>query len=148
MPTAKEHSVPTKIESAFDDWRKMITPFSPTNTHLEQLITAQRRNYDAMTKVARLTTECLGSVLHCQIELVAAWTRDSANGVQQLASAGAPTERLALQADLAKAGLEKGLINLREVSEIVVKTTTEASDLLAKSVGDSLVEIKTAFGPA
>jgi len=79
---------------------------------------------------------------------VAALAQDSANGVQQLVSAGAPKEKIALQADLAKAGFEKGLTNLREVSDILVKTNADAGDLLAKSVGESLTEVKTAFASA
>lgn len=148
MKAPKEHSNSTKFHSNFDDWRRVITPFWYPNTGIEQLITSQRRNYDATTRVAQLTTECLSAVLGRQMELVASLARDSANGAQQLASAAAPTERIALQADLAKAGFEKGINNVREVSDIIIKTTTEASDLLAKSVGESLVEIKTAFGPA
>jgi len=148
MPTAKEHFVPTKLNSVFDEWSKMITPFSPTSVHFDQLMTSHRRNYEAITKVAQLTTECLNTVFHRQMEFVAALAQDSANGVQQLVSAGAPKEKIALQADLAKAGFEKGLTNLREVSDILVKTNADAGDLLAKSVGESLTEVKTAFASA
>ena len=148
MPSAKNHSAPTKHYAVFDEWRKMITPFTPANAPFEHLLTSQRRNYEAMTKVAQLTTNCLSTVLQRQIEFVTALAQDSANGVQSLVSTGAPREKIALQADLAKAGLEKGLTNLREVSDILVKTNADASDVLAKTVAESLAEVKTAFATA
>jgi phasin family protein len=106
------------------------------------------RNFEAITQVTQLATESLNAVLRRQIEIVNSLAHDSTGSVRQLASTAAPEERMVLQADLAKAGFDKGLTNLREMSEILVKANAEAGDVLAKRVGETLTELKTAFAAA
>jgi phasin family protein len=73
---------------------------------------------------------------------------EGSTGLKELLSPGAPQEKLAQHADFFKSSFEKGLSNLREVSDILVKSNSEATDLLAKSVGESLAEFKAALPTA
>ncbi len=45
-------------------------------------------------------------------------------------------------AELAKDGFEKILSNMKEVSEMVAKSNTEAAEVLSKRVSEQLEEIK------
>jgi phasin family protein len=143
-----DRSAKTTPNSFFDGWLKLVTPFSPNSKHFSQMCTFHWRSLEATTQVTQLATESLNAVLHRQIEIVNSLARDSADSVRQLTSTEAPEERIVLQADLVKAGFDKGLTNLRQMSDILVKANAEAGDVLAKRVGESLAELKTAFAAA
>ncbi len=120
MQTAKAHSAQTKTNSVFDDWISLVTPFSSGANHFDQIIVSQRRNYEAITKVAQLATESLNTVFHRQVEIADALARGGADG----------------------------LTGLRELSDILTKANAEAGDLLAKRIGEGLTELRTAFAAA
>jgi phasin family protein len=60
-------------------------------------------------------------------------------------AAGAPEQKIAQQTELVKTAFEKALGNLRELTEMVAKSNTEAADVLTKRVGESLTELKSAL---
>jgi phasin family protein len=65
--------------------------------------------------------------------------------MRDLMATGAPEQKIAQQTDLVKAAFEKALANLRELTEMVAKSNTEAADVLTKRIGESLTELKAAL---
>ena len=54
-------------------------------------------------------------------------------------------KRSSQQTELVKASFERALGNLRELTEMVAKSNTEAADVLTKRIGESLTELKTSL---
>ena len=61
---------------------------------------------------------------------------------------GSPEGNAAKQADFARSALENTVNNLREVSEMVTKSSFEAFDVLNKRAAESLEEISSVAGRA
>jgi phasin family protein len=148
MPTQKGNSSPTENNSVFNDFTKLMFQFPATGIRIDQLITSQRRNYETIARATQLTAESLNTVFRRQVAIAGQVAEDGANGIRQLMSAGAPKDQVALQADLMKTALEKGLANFREVSDILVKANADTAHLLTERVSESLSELKGAVAEA
>jgi len=127
------------------DLSKIFTSLPFAGFPLDQLAVSQRRNVEMATAVVQLTVDSWQAVFRRQLDIFTQSATEGSAGLQELLSPGAPQEKLVQHADFFKSSLKKGLANFREVSDILVKSSSEATDLLAKSVGESLVEFKGAL---
>jgi phasin family protein len=120
----------------------LLTSFHLPHFSVDHMASVNRRNFEAATATIQLALESWQTVFHRQINVITQSAAEGTIGLRELLSPGAPEEKLAQQADFFKSTFEKGLSNLREVSEILVESSTEATDVLAKSVTESLAEFK------
>jgi phasin family protein len=124
------------------DFTKVFTQFAASGFPVDHVASAQRRNFEAVAAATQIAAESLLAAYMRQVEIFTQAAVEGTNGLQQLWSPAAPEEKLAQHADALKATIEKGLTNLREVSQILTKANAEATDLLAKRVTESLTEMK------
>jgi phasin family protein len=134
--------MPSKKVVQASDFSKLFTSFPLSDFPVDQLASAQRRNFETATAVAQLAVDSWQTVFRRQIDVFTQSATEGSTGLKELMSPGAPQEKLAQHADFFKSSFEKGLSNFREFSDILVKSSTEATDLLAKSVNESLAEFK------
>ena len=134
--------MPDPITTVSGDLSKLFTVFPLSGLPVDQLAFAQRRNLETATAVVQLAIASWQTVFRRQIDVITQTATEGSTGLQELLSPGAPQDKLAQHADFFKSSFEKGLSNLREVSDIFVKSSNEAADLVAKSVGESLTEFK------
>ncbi len=112
---------------------------------LEGLMATQRRNFEAVTAANQLAVEGVQAVLRRQTEILRQMVEESTAVLKETMTAGAPEQKIAQQTDLVKTAFEKALGNLRELTEMVAKSNTEAADVLTKRIGESLTELKTSL---
>jgi phasin family protein len=134
--------MPSQKTTPPSDFSKIFTSFPLSGFPVDQLALAQRRNFETATAVVQLTVDSWQTVFRRQIDVFTQSATEGSTGLQELMSPGAPQEKLVQHAEFFKSSFEKGLSNLREFSDILVKSSTEATDLLAKSVSESLAEFK------
>jgi phasin family protein len=82
------------------------------------------------------------AVLRRQTEIMKSMVEESSTVLRDLMAQGAPEAKIAQQTELVKTAFEKALANLRELTEMVAKSNTEAADVLTKRIGESLTELK------
>jgi phasin family protein len=124
------------------DFTKVFTQFATSGFPADHVASAQRRNFEAVVVATQVTAESWLTVFRRQVEIFTQAAVEGTNGLQHLWSPAAPDEKLAQHADVLKVTFEKGLTNLREVSQILTKANAEATDVLAKRVTESLAELK------
>jgi phasin family protein len=129
------------------DFTKIFSEFRVPGFDAEALMAAQRRNIEAVTTANQLAIEGVQAVVRRQTEILRQMVEESSSSLRELVSTGAPEKKIAQQTDIVKASFEKTLANLRELTEMIAKSNTEAADILAKRVGESLTELKTALQP-
>jgi phasin family protein len=135
-------SMPAQSTAQPADFAKVFTQFVASGFPADHLASAQRRNFEAVAAATQVAAESWLTVYRRQVEILTEAAVEGTNGLQHLWSPGTPDEKLAEHADALKATFEKGLTNLREVSQILAKANAEATDVLAKRVTESLVEMK------
>ncbi|MBP2298661.1 phasin family protein [Azospirillum picis] len=127
------------------DPSKLMGDLKMPGLDVESIIASQRKNIEAVTAANQLAYEGFQAVLRRQAEVLRTVTEDVNRAVGELTVAGTPEEKAAKQADLVKTAFERSLANIRELTEMVAKSNTEAADILAKRVSESLDEIKVAI---
>ena len=125
------------------DFGKVIGDMRAPTVDLETVVAMQRKNMEALTQANQLAIEGVQAVLRHQLEM----TRRSMEEFSTLftsffQSNGSMEERLAKQADISKAALEKGLSNAREVADLMTKANSEAFNVLSRRVTETLEELR------
>ena len=132
----------TKMMSQMDI-TKMMAQFKIPNFDMEALIQAQRKNFEAIVAANQLAVEGMQAVAKRQADIMREAIEELTKAGRDMGSANqAPDARMAKQADLAKSTFEKALANARELSEIVMKSNSEAFGVINKRITEVLDEVK------
>jgi phasin family protein len=78
----------------------------------------------------------------CEAEIAQQAFADASALFHAWAQPGAPEERLAKNADVAKQTFEKGLADARELSELTAKASTDVFSVIARRVSESFDELR------
>lgn len=137
----------TKFNNPFDfDFGKVMEHFKTAGAGYAPVMEAYRKNLDALTRAGQLMTEGLQTIVENQRKMLTSAMKDVAQSTRDFVDVKSPQERLARQTVLTKEAFEKGVDHLREVSEILLKSTRESMDLLNSRVSESLDDIKHTVG--
>lgn len=124
------------------DITKMMADFKMPGLDMEALVSAQRRNVEALTQANQLAVECMQAVARRQSEILRQTMEEASKSMRDLFEQGPPEDKLAKQTELAKVAMEKALANMRELAEMVTKSNREAFDVINRRVTESMDEMK------
>ncbi|MEQ1789619.1 MAG: phasin family protein [Rickettsiales bacterium] len=126
-----------QYNQAFADMFKNTMDFN-------QIISTGRRNMEALTAANQVVVDSAQTIARRQAEVARANIDNAIKVSKDMMSSGTPETSISKQSDLMKAFFENTLTNLREVSELVTKSSFEAFDVLNRRTAESLEEISTA----
>lgn len=124
------------------DVTKMMGEFRMPGLDMDVLVSAQRRNIEALTAANRMAYEGVQAVFKRQVEILRQTMEEVAGASKGLSEPGSPQDKAAKQTELAKDAFERALGNMRELSEMMAKSNNEAFDLLNKRFAQSLDELR------
>ena len=127
------------------DFTKIFSDFRVPGVDMQALMATQRRNLEAVNTANQLAIEGVQAVMRRQTEIIKQMVEESSATLKDMMAHGAPEQKIAQQADVVKAAFEKAIANLRELTEMVAKSNTEAADVLTKRIGESLTELKASL---
>lgn len=128
-----------------NDFTKMFSEFKIPGMDMQSLVATQRRNIEAVQTANQLAIEGVQAVVRRQSEIMRQMVEESSTVLREMMTSGAPEQKIAQQTELVKTAFEKALGNLRELTEMVAKSNTEAADVLTKRIGESLTELKSSL---
>jgi phasin family protein len=138
-----------QTDQIFDfDVSKYLGDFKVPGVDVETIVASQRKNIEALTQANKLAFEGLQNVVKRQAEILRQAIDEVTHISKDFAEPGAPHEKAARQAELAKDAFERALINARELTELISKANSDAFDLLNKRFSQSLDEAREAFAKA
>jgi phasin family protein len=105
------------------------------------MISTQRKNLEAFTQANQLAVEGVQAVTRRQVEIAREAFEGASAAMRELSQPGAPEERFAKNAELAKQVFQKSIANAREIAEMMSKAQAEAFEVITKRVTESLDEI-------
>ena len=111
---------------------------------LNQIFATQRRNVEALSAANQAFVEGAQAISRRQAEAVRDNVEQFLQASRTLFSGGAPEANLSRQADYVKETVENTLNNIREVTEMVTKSSFEVFDVLNKRATESLEELSKA----
>jgi phasin family protein len=124
------------------DVGKMFAGLSIPGFDVEGLMSTQRKNIEALTQANQLAVESVQAVTRRQVELARQAFDEAQAVLREFTQPTAPEDRIAKNAELAKQAFEKGIANARELGEMMSKAQSEAFDVIAKRVTESLDEFR------
>lgn len=124
------------------DFSKMMADYKVPGMDMDALMAAQRKNMEALTQANRLAYEGMQAVATRQAEILRQSMEEMTKAMRDMMAAGAPEEKVSQQAEMMKGQFEKTLANMRELSEMVAKSNTEAADVINQRIAAQLEEIK------
>lgn len=130
-----------QYNQAFADMFKSSMDFN-------QIFSTGRRNMEALSAANQVVVESAQAIARRQSEVARANIDNALKVSKDMMTSGTPETSINKQSDLMKAFFENTLNNLREVSELVTKSSFEAFDVLNRRTAESLEEIGAASCPS
>lgn len=110
---------------------------------IKDTLEAGRKSFQAFTDAQQIGMESLQTVVQRQSEILTQIVKDQSEIAKEIMHEGTPEEKIARGAELIRKSYEKTVSGIREVSDIVSKSSREASEIINKRVAASLNEIKS-----
>ena len=114
----------------------------PQTLDFEAFAAAQRRNIEALSAANRVALEGAQAVAKRHMEILQQSMSEMTEAMRSLATAEAPQEKAAKQAELAKSAYEHAVANMKELSDLIQKSNAEALGLLNQRFTEAMEEIK------
>jgi len=131
-------------KSYFDlDVGKAFAGFSFPGFDVDSILAAQRKNLEAFTQANQFAVEGIQALAKRQVEIVSAAIEEASTALRDLTAPGAPEEKIAKNAELAKTSYEKALSATRELAELIAKTNEQAFGVLNRRFTEGFEEVKT-----
>ncbi len=130
-----------------EDFAKMMSDMRVPGVDADQIVSAQRKNIEALAAANKTAADGMQAVMTRQAEILKRTMEEATSAVQEMMSAGAPEDQVAKQVELTKDGFETAIANMRELSEMMAKSQNEAMDILNTRVTESLEEFKKLTKP-
>lgn len=132
---------PSKYDFSKYDFSKLNTPFQMPAVDSSAMVEIQQKNLEVLTAANRIAFEGARALLERQVEIARETMTEAAEAVTEISSGKSVEARIARQAEVSKSVYEKGVTNLRELTELSSKSSREAVDLLNSRVAESIEEV-------
>lgn len=125
------------------DIGKMFGEMRAPTADLETIVAMQRKNIEAVTQANQLAIEGAQAVLRYQLEMARRTMEEfSSMFASFLQPNGSMEDRVAKHSEFSKSAMEKGMTNVRDISDLVTKANTDAFNVLSRRMTESLDEIR------
>lgn len=128
------------------DFSKFLTEMKvPPMPDMEAVLTAHKRNLEALSDANRVALEGAQAVARRHMEIMQSTMSGLTETMKELAVNESPASRAAKQADLLKQAYENAVSNTRELGDLIQKANTEAMNRLNHRFSEAMTEMKTLF---
>jgi phasin family protein len=138
---AKTEKTETSTHGFFDV-TKAFGDFRLPGLDVEAIVATQRKNLEALTEANQLAVEGVRALAQRQAEIAQQAFAEASALFRAWTQPGAPEERLAKNADVAKQAFEKGFADVRELGELTAKASTDVFSVMARRVSESFDEAR------
>jgi phasin family protein len=132
---------PSKYDFSKYDFSKLNTPFQMPAVDSSAMVEIQQKNLEVLTAANRIAFEGARALLERQVEIARETMTEAAEAVTEISAGKTVEARIAKQAEVVKSAYEKGITNMRELTELSSKSSREAVDLLNSRVAESIEEV-------
>jgi phasin family protein len=129
-------------KNGFSDLSNAFGDFRVPGIDVDAVVAAQRKNFEAMTQANQFAVEGLRAVAKRQAEIAQQTIEEASALVRDWTQPGAPEERLASTVEAAKQAFEMGLANVRELTDLTAKASTDVFSVIARRMSEAFDEVR------
>lgn len=141
----------TKMQADFGKWFGDYTKAFNGKSGIvdfDAIFAAQRKNFEVLTAANQAAFEGVKAVAQRQAEIARKAVEEFGKVAKELAEPASAEEKLVKQAEIAKAGFEQAVSNVREITDMLQKSSTEVAELIQGRVAAQIDEVKAAVAKA
>ncbi len=128
------------------DFSKLFADMKvPSMPDMEAVLTAHKRNLEALSEANRVALEGAQAVARRHMEIMQATMTGLTATLKDISVTDTPKERASKQTDLLKQAYENAVANTRELGDLIQKSNTEAMSKLNHRFSEAMMEMKTLF---
>lgn len=132
----------------FGDYTKNFSNGTAAFFDFEDVVAAQRRNFEALTAANQAALEGVKAVAQRQAEMARKAVEEFGKVAKELAEPASAEEKLVKQAEITKAGFEQAIANVRDLTDLMRKSNTEVAALIQGRFVAQIDEVKVALTKA
>jgi phasin family protein len=117
----------------------------PAMPDMEVVLTAHKRNLEALSEANRVALEGAQAVARRHMEIMQSTMAGLTSSLKDITVTDTPATRAAKQADLLKQAYENAVSNTRELGDLIQKSNTEAMQKLNHRFSEAMTEMKALF---
>lgn len=126
------------------DMMRMLSEFRmPGMPDMEALAAAQRRNMEALSAANRVALEGAQAVTRRNMEILQSSVSELTEAMKSFSGQDPTQSKAARQTEMMKSAYEKAVANMKEVSDLIQKSNSEAVALLNNRFTEAMSEAKT-----
>ena len=114
----------------------------PALPDMEALLAANRKNIETFSAANRVALEGAQAIAKRQMEMVQSTMTEITEAMKALATADAPQEKAAKQAELLKQAYQRAVAHMKELSDLIRQSNAEALALINKRFEEAMDEVK------
>jgi phasin family protein len=114
----------------------------PAMPDLESFLAASRKNLETLSAANRVAMEGAQAVARRHMEIVQSSMAEMTEAMKALANTDAPQAKAAKQAELLKQAYQRAVANMKELSDLIQQSNSEALALLNKRFAEAMDEVK------
>jgi phasin family protein len=114
----------------------------PAMPDMEALVTANRKNIETLSATNRVALEGAQAVARRHMEIMQQSMSEMSEAFRALSTPDAPQAKAAKQAELVKQAYERGISNMKELSDMIRQANAEALGLINKRFTEAMDEVK------
>jgi phasin family protein len=118
---------------------KLMQSFKLPDVDMAALVESQRKNIDAMAKVAQLTTEGATAISQRQLEIFRATSEKLSLLFRDMKLTSAE------RSEIAKKAFEAAMTNARELAEMTTKSNNEVFDVVKQRLTENFEQMRNTF---
>ncbi len=128
------------------DVSKMFSEMKmPAMPDMEAVLSAHRRNLEALSEANRVALEGAQAVARRHMEIMQATMSELSSTIKSLAVTDTPVDRAAKQTELLKQAYENAVSNTRELGDLIQRANAEAMQRLNARFSEAMNEMKVLF---
>lgn len=114
----------------------------PSLPDMDAFVAANRKNMETFTAANRVALEGAQAVARRHMEIMQQSIAELTDAMRALASAEAPQDKAVRQAEMLKQAYEHAVANMKELSELIQQSNTEALQLINRRFVEAMDEVK------
>lgn len=130
---------PGKLMSEFQN---MLKQYKLPGVDIDSLVGSQKKNVEAVIAANRIAVEGMQAVAKRQAELFQDAMKEAQQAIGSISKASSPQDLATKQTELMKTAFEKSIATMREMAEILTKSSQEATKTINARMTATLEEIR------
>lgn len=114
----------------------------PALPDMEMFLAANRKNLETLSAANRIALEGAQAVARRHMEIVQSSMAEVTQAMQALATADAPQVKAAKQAELLKQAYQHAVAHMKELSDLIQQSNSEALSLINQRFIEAMDEVK------